>query len=167
MIHITLKPAFMTDPAVDALGRSMAGYSELMSEEQVHEANRGCWVLGARADREQYVLFSFDGIVRQAMEIDRIVPAGGRRAFEGPVLGPGHPVYDAYVGKPSPIRTRNPVAYIDSVLGRRCRCGCGSEVAKGYFLPGHDQKAIHDRVAKVGSVRDFLAWFDEQWSGEP
>jgi hypothetical protein len=28
------------------------------------------------------------------------------------------------------------------------------------FMPGHDQRAIHERIAKIGSVKDFLAWFD-------
>jgi hypothetical protein len=27
-------------------------------------------------------------------------------------------------------------------------------------LPGHDQRAIHDRIAKLGGVREFIEWFD-------
>ncbi|MEV0937232.1 hypothetical protein [Streptomyces phaeochromogenes] len=73
-------------------------------------ANRGCWVFGERADREQYALLSAQGIVRQAIEIDGLVSvAGGRRAIEGRFLEAGHLVHDAYVGKPQPVAAaRNP-----------------------------------------------------------
>ncbi|WP_327188188.1 hypothetical protein [Streptomyces sp. NBC_01334] len=46
-------------------------------------ANRRCWVLGERADREQYALLSAQGIVRQAIEI------GGRRAIVGSIASSG------------------------------------------------------------------------------
>ena len=164
MLHITLGAARAVNPREDPLGRSIVGYAEWMTAEELHEANRGCWVLGERADREQFALFSYDGIVRQAMQIDRIVPAGERRALEGTVLGRGHDVYDAFVGKPAPTRTRNPVAYVETeVAAPACACGCGAAVTKGYFVPGHDQKAVHERVAKVGTVREFIEWFDEVW----
>src|SRR4051812_104087 len=72
---------------------------------------------------------------------------------------------DAYVGKHAE-GTRNPIRYEDSPfdLGA-CRCGCGAET-KSLFLPGHDQRAIHARIAQVGSVAAFLDWFDDTWSGE-
>jgi hypothetical protein len=30
------------------------------------------------------------------------------------------------------------------------------------WLPGHDQRAIHQRIARdfAGSVRDFISWYD-------
>ena len=28
------------------------------------------------------------------------------------------------------------------------------------FLPGHDQRAIHDRINQIGTVSEFLDWFD-------
>jgi hypothetical protein len=57
---------------------------------------------------------------------------------------------------------RNPITYFESEYAARvCGCGCGAEVTLGYFLPGHDQKALHDRVAKIGTVHDFILWFDE------
>ncbi|MGY3567928.1 hypothetical protein [Sinomonas sp. RB5] len=40
-----------------------------------------------------------------------------------------------------------------------CRCGCGQPSSRD-FLPGHDQRAIHERIKKVGTVSDFLDWFD-------
>jgi hypothetical protein len=166
VLHITLGPGRVVDPRVDELGRERVGYDDTMTEAELYEANRGCWVLGGRADREQFALFSFNRVVRQAIAIDRLVETGARRAIEGFILGPGHLVFDAYVGKETPIGiVRNPITYFDSAVGRRsCACGCGAEVAKGYFLPGHDQRAIHDRIARVGSVVDFLDWFDTHYA---
>ena len=161
MLSITLGDRRPVDPAVDPLGRSYVGYSPDMTDEELYEANRGCWVLGARADREQFALISHGGEVKMAIAISRLVPAGARRAIEGKVLGPGDEVYDTYVGGPSPVQARNPVNYFDAPIGYRlCKCGCGEKVVLGRFLPGHDQTAIHARIAKVGTVADFLDWFD-------
>lgn len=163
MLHITLGPARPAD-VDDALGRSMVGYDRNMSETELHEANRGCWVLGKQADRETYALFSFEGTVVQAMEIADVVPAGSRRALVGRVLEAGHPVHDKFVSRAAPIRHRNPVGYFDDVADRRaCSCGCGQELPRGDFAPGHDQRAIHERIRRVGTVKDFLAWFDARF----
>lgn len=164
MLHITLGKKRDADPD-DALGRSCVGFEEGMTEAELYEANRGCWVLGTRADDEQYALVSFGGKVRQAIEIDQVVfiPARNRRAIEGRVLTKGHPVYNKYVGKASPvIGVRNPITYFDDDDDLRvCACGCGTEMTSARdFMPGHDQRAIHERIAKIGSARDFLAWFD-------
>ena len=165
MLHITLGPARPVDPNEDELGRSRVGFGEDMDEQELYEANRGCWVLGARAHRQQYALVSFDQVVRQAIAIDRLVQTGGRRAIEGRILAAGDPVYDTYVGRPTPVgRVRNPITYFEATVGRRlCFCGCGEEVSLGYFLPGHDQRAIHERIARVGTVVDFLRWFDRNY----
>lgn len=168
MLHITLGPARPVDPNVDELGRSRVGFDENMTAQALYEANRGCWVLGARADREQYALVSFDQVVQQAIAIDRIVlaaPGRSRRAIEGRILVTGDPVYDAYVNKPTPVgRVRNPITYFEAPVGRRlCFCGCGEEVSLGHFLSGHDQRAIHERIARVGTVVDFLRWFDRNY----
>lgn len=32
------------------------------------------------------------------------------------------------------------------------------------FIAGHDQTAIHKRIAKVGGVVQFLDWFDKVWT---
>ena len=135
-----------------------------MSEDELHEANRGCWVLGRRADAELFCLFSYEGTVVQAMEIERIVEVPPRRALEGRVLKPGDPIFDLFVGGCSPVRARNPIGYFEHRLGQAmCWSGCGNDVPKGQFLPGHDQRAIHDLIAKIGTVADFIAWFDETW----
>jgi len=87
-----------------------------------------------------------------------------RRAIEGKILKPGHEVYDAYVGKPSPVPAqRNPIRYYSAPVGQKpCRCGCGGLVSSGDFVIGHDQKALYDRIKRVrdGTVVAFLAWFD-------
>lgn len=107
---------------------------------------------------------SFEGVVRQAIEIESIEPVerGGRSVVHGTILEPGHPVYDRYVGKTSPVQgLRNPVTYFDDAAdGRTCRCGCGGTAMKGDFLPGHDQTALHARVKEIGTVAEFLDWFD-------
>jgi hypothetical protein len=98
------------------LTRTWAGWDEGLTPEEVYDAGRGWWKLGERALRERYAVLVSRNTVRQAIEITGWNPEGlidGRRAFEGKVLGPGHPVYDRYVGKPLVVRSRNPVGYID------------------------------------------------------
>jgi hypothetical protein len=164
MLHITLGPERPVDPEHDELGRDRVGFSPTMSELALYDANHGCWKLGPRAKNEQYMIVSFDGVVRQAVEIESIEPVtrGSRSVVNGKVLRAGHPVYDKYVGKPSPVQgVRNPVTYFeDEVDGRPCRCGCGGSVEGRDFLPGHDQTALHARVKQIGTVSEFLDWFD-------
>jgi hypothetical protein len=163
MIHITLGPMRYVNPKGDQLSRDHVGWDPHMDDEALFRANHGCWVLGERAEREQYALLSAEGVVRMAIEIDRLRPVdGGRKVMEGRYLVPGDEVYDAYVGRESPVEpTRNPVTYFDSPHGgRMCHCGCGETVATGWFVIGHDQRALHARVAKIGTVREFIDWFD-------
>jgi hypothetical protein len=72
-------------------------------------------------------------------------------------------VYQAYVGQPTPdsARVRNPVTYFDSTVGGwPCGCGCGEEIYAGEFVRGHEQTALHQRVAQIGTIPEFLRWFD-------
>ncbi|MEV7396690.1 DUF3883 domain-containing protein [Aeromicrobium sp. NPDC092404] len=116
MLHIRLGELRQVDPMSDDLGRSFVGYRAGMTDAQVYEANRGCWRLGARAQDERYAIFSFDGIVRQALEISSVEAApkrSMRSVVYGRVLGPGHHVHDTYVGRPAPeSRGRNPISYV-------------------------------------------------------
>jgi hypothetical protein len=142
------------------------GWDGKMSDEALFCANRGCWVLGERAEKEQYALLSFDGKVCMAIEIDRLVPVtGGRKAIKGRFLKAGDAVYNAYAGEDTPAEpARNPITYFDSLHDTRLYgCGCGEPVAGDWFLTGHDQKALHARVAKIGTVREFLDWFDSTY----
>lgn len=164
MLHITLGPERPVDPGKDELGRDRVGFSPTMSELALYDANHGCWKLGARANKEQYMIVSFGGLVRQAVEIESIAPVtrGDRSVVHGPILRAGHPVYDKHVGKTSPVQgVRNPVTYFDDDAdGRPCRCGCGGVAVGKDFLLGHDQTALHNRVRQIGTVAEFLDWFD-------
>lgn len=164
MLHITLGPERKVDPKVDELGRDRVGFTETMSPLALYDANHGCWKLGERAQKERFMLVSYAGIVRQAVEIDHIEPVGdrGRSVVHGKVLAAGHRVYDTYVDKESPVQgVRNPVTYFeDDVELKPCRCGCGGAVGGKDFLQGHDQTALHERVGQIGTVSEFLDWFD-------
>lgn len=171
MIHITLSAERrLDDPSSDALGRDRVGYAETMSSLALYDANHGTWVLGPKADTERFALFTFKGVVRQAVEIDRLekVDTGGghqhgRSIIHGRILEAGSPVYDQYVGKTSPVQgVRNPVTYFNENVASPCLCRCGGSVASARpgFLPGHDQTALHDRVRQIGTVAEFLIWFD-------
>ncbi|MFE7332360.1 hypothetical protein ACFU8W_47445 [Streptomyces sp. NPDC057565] len=145
------------DPNSDPLQRSQTGWSNGLSDQQLYEVARGVWVMpGSRVERERFAVVNGGGIIRPAMEIDRVVDVpGGRRSFEGCILGPGHPVYDHYVGKPAPNGVQqNPITYFTSPLdNRKCNCGCGKLIERGDFLPGHDQRAIHEEtVLRVPAI---------------
>ena len=116
MLHIRLGELRQVDPMADDLGRSYVGFREGMSDAEMYEANRGCWRLGARAQDERYAIFSFDGIVRQAVEISSVEPAprrSMRSVVYGRVLAKGERIYDTYVNGPAPeSRGRNPIAYV-------------------------------------------------------
>jgi hypothetical protein len=167
LIQVTLGRARAVDPALDPLRRSRLGWSPGLSHDELYGVARGTWTLGERVRRERFVVVCADGLVWQAIEIERIVDTpDGRRAFEGRVLHRGHEVHDTYVGGPAPNgRQRNPITFFDSAFDRRlCACGCGNPVGRGDFMSGHDSRAVHERVARVGSVVAFLEWFDRTWT---
>lgn len=181
MIVITLSAERYSDTnerETDPLGRDRVGYAPTMSDVALYDANRGMWVIGDdRARTERYALFVYDGITRQAVEITSIDKLPWRRphdappksAITGSILEPGHRIYDAYVGKPSPLpRLKNPVRYYDApeehdlIVQPLCGCGCGDQtVERGQvFVPGHEQTALHQRVKEIGTIEEFIAWFD-------
>ena len=172
MIHITLSTEQSRDPKTEPLGRDCVGYREGMTQAELYYANHGTWVIGRNRRHECYALFAFRGEVKQAVEIksiERLVvrdpddTRDDRCVIHGTILEVGHPVFDTYVDKPSPLGAgRNPVRYFDSPLdtGAPCRCGCGETVVGKDFQTGHDQTALHDRVRQIGTVADFLDWFD-------
>lgn len=45
-----------------------------------------------------------------------------------------------------------------------CRCGCGETPNPGSEWPpgGHDHRAVHQRIARIGSTVEFCDWFDQQ-----
>jgi hypothetical protein len=146
MLHITLTTKTPTDDPTDPLDRTFYGWGEHDTTEENWRNNCGYWVLGARANRESYVLFSHNAQhnVVMAAKIQSIVDAAGkpgRKIIKGEPLPDDHPVYQAYVGKPTPesARVRNPVTYFDSTVGGwLCGCGCGDEIFAGEFLRWFD-----------------------------
>ncbi|MFE7711783.1 hypothetical protein ACFU6I_39895 [Streptomyces sp. NPDC057486] len=80
----------------DPLQRSQIGWSNGLSYQRLYEVARGVRVMhGSRVERERFAVVNGGRIIRLAMEIDRVVDVpGGRRSFEGCILGPGHPVHD-------------------------------------------------------------------------
>lgn len=175
MLQITIRDREQV--AGDPLGRDAVGYAPDLSPARLFEAARGCWVMDAdKARQEHYALFVYSGRlpqvsgkVVQAVRIDGITtvdtPDGKRRSvIEGRVLRPGDPVHDAFVGKTAPAEAgRNPVKYFaDPLDAVPCRCGCGTPVQRGQFVAGHDAQALYARVARIGTVAEFLDWFDAQ-----
>jgi len=132
-----------------------------MTVDELYEAARSAWKFGRRAEKERYALVIYRDKVLQAIEIDHLEDTDepGRRAIHGRPLGPGDSVHEAWVGKDME-GTRNPIRYFDAPQDRTpCLCGCGRLVI-GDFVAGHDQRAIHERIAKIGSVAQFIRWFD-------
>ncbi|MEV0343659.1 hypothetical protein AB0H49_32065 [Nocardia sp. NPDC050713] len=149
-------------------GRTWVGWEEGQSDNLTYKINRGVWKLGPRAAKERYATFSYDGIVRAAVEVDHIedvdlVDGGVKQAVVARVLESGDAAYEMLVGR-TVDAFRNPVTYIPDELGapRQCECGCGTAVSGGrQFVPGHDQRAIHNRIREGwGTTVDFIRWFD-------
>jgi hypothetical protein len=79
---------------------------------------------------------TFGGIVPQAIEIDHIEKVihrastdkrDDRSVSHGEILRAGHPVYDEFVNKPSPVQgVRNPVTYFDSTHDSTARVCAGA-----------------------------------------
>jgi hypothetical protein len=166
MIQVIMTEERRVDPKVDELGRDRCGYAPTMSPLAAFDANRGTWTIGPEAAaRERYAVFVYQGIGIQAIEIRSVSRTPlGKAVFNGEILEPGHPVHDTYVGKTAPKpNMRNPVTYFESPLddGAPCRCGCGLFATHGKpFIQGHDQTALHDRVRRIGTVAEFMDWFD-------
>src|SRR4051812_23339425 len=151
MLHIKLHDKRAIDRASDPMDREWVGYDPHLPADVLFEQNRGRWVLGPRADRQEYALFSYTGdhTIKFVAEIDGFEPVGHKRAIVGRVLSDDHPVARHWVGAPAPDSFRNPTTYITEPGGSTCACGCGEAVpGNRMFVPGHDQKAIHARIGK-------------------
>src|SRR4051794_9020650 len=168
MLHIKLHDRREIGPN-DPMGRDWVGYDPTLSDDELFDQNRGRWVLGSRADREEYAVFSYTGdhTVKFVAQIDGYEPVGNKRAIVGGVLAPDHPIAQRWLGKAAPDNHRNPATYVvDPDSGTKtCACGCGEAIpANRVFAPGHDQKAVHERITRRwGSTLGFIRWFDEAY----
>lgn len=157
--------------STDSLGRDWAGWFPRMTEQEAYEAGRGAWKLGPRADQETFAVIVGGKTVRAVVEIESITDPDedDRRSLIGHVLEPGHPLREAYYDQPDPSTStsRNPIGYTElpeelEFRMRDCACGCGTQTKRD-FAPGHDQKAIHDRIKTHfdGSTLTFIHWMDQ------
>ena len=169
-INFKLGPLTKVDPSTDDMSRMIIGWSERQSPQETYEMNRGVWLLGTRAQRERYATFSHDGQVKVAVRIDgleeipsKVAGARSKSAIIGHVLDESEPAFADLISL-SVDGHRNPVTYLDEPGGaaRTCACGCGAPVGGSRaFLPGHDQRAVHERIAQEwGTTLDFIIWFD-------
>ncbi len=166
MLVLKVELSQEVNPKNDPLGRSEIGYRFDMTDAELFEATRGVWRLGKPAERETVALVTLHGEVLLVVEINRLVQFATttRRAIEGRIVQPGEPLYDEWMGRMVTVgHSRNPVAYLPN-HPRLCRCGCGLTVDGAHeFATGHDLKALQTRVKKIGSVAQFLDWFDARW----
>jgi hypothetical protein len=154
------------------MGRDWWGYDKTVPADQLYPRNRGRWKLNRlRASREDYVLYSHNGTVKYVIEIhDTEQFRDNRIGFIGEVLPADHPVARRWVDKPAPDSNRNPVSYYyEPGDSRTCRCGCGDPVSPDRaFAPGHDQRAIHDRITeRWGDAVKFITWYDATFRSNP
>ncbi len=168
MLIITLGARTLNNEADNSfLPRTHNGWDPSLSEQETYDAGRGWWRMAAGGEGERLALIVGGGVVRLAVAIDKWETQDGRRAFSGQILQKGDPAHDRFVGKPDPSgsTSRNPARYwtAKNLSGQytSCLCGCGVEV-RHQWLPGHDQRAIHDRIRRDfgGNVGDFVAWYD-------
>ncbi|GAB2451931.1 hypothetical protein [Nocardia tengchongensis] len=166
---VRFKLGYYSPVTDDPLQREHVGYFPRMTEEEAWAAGRGVWKANKeRLSREKFALIIGDGQVCAVAEIHGVSVHEDRVAVDGEVLAQGHPVRDAWMGKPDPVvnASQNPVGYCDlpeeaAFRERPCGCGCG-EISTRDFLPGHDVRAFQDRVRRMfgGSALEFIRWVD-------
>jgi hypothetical protein len=117
-----------------------------------------------KVTRQRFALIVGEGLVRAVGEITGLSVHGDRVALEGTAIGEGHPVHDAYIGKPDLVATgsQNSVGYCDLPEEHSfvfTPGGCGDTTDRD-FLPGHEVRAIQARVRAHfgGSALKFIQW---------
>ena len=153
----------------DCLGRAYIGCFPRMTEDEAWQAGRGVWKMNrSRAAAERFALIAGMGKVLAVAEVEGLTQHGDRFALEGHPLTAGHPLHDAYIGRPDPLQ---PVAELRHLRQparrgplriRPCACGCGQETDRD-FAPGHELKAIQARVREHfgGSALALIQWIDK------
>src|SRR5437763_918262 len=116
LMAIRLKLGSYEPVEADPLNRDSIGYFPRMSEAEAWEAGRGVWRMSTeKITRQKFALIVAEGRVRAVGEITGHTVHGDRIALEGQALAEGHPVRDAYFGRPDPVATgsQNPVGYCE------------------------------------------------------
>jgi hypothetical protein len=164
----------------DPLGRGYVGYFPRMTEDEAWEAGRGVWKVNKdKISRQRFALITGEGTVRAVAEVtgyaEHHTDTGTRVALNGALLPAGHPLRDAYLGRPDPVAngSQNPVGYCDlpeeqPYLVRPCACGC-NQTSDRDFLPGHDVRAIQQRVRDQfdGSPLKLITFLDRHATAIP
>jgi hypothetical protein len=170
LLHIKLGDRCPASPD-DLMGRDWWGYDPNVPDDELFQRNCGRWKLNrSRANREDYVLYSYKGTIKYVAEIHGADELGDRVVLTGRVLKADDPVYQRWVGAPAPDGNRNPVHYYyDPSSSRTCRCGCGEPVPPDRaFVPGHDQRAVHERITEQwGDTVGFINWYDLTFRNSP
>src|ERR1039457_409030 len=92
----------------DCLGRSYIGCFPRMTENEAWQAGRGVWKMKrSRAAAERLALITGTGKVFAVTEIEGVAQYGERITLEGQPLAAGHPLYDAYIGRPDPLANQS------------------------------------------------------------
>lgn len=156
----------------DDFGRTWAGWSPQRTLRELYDVNRRGWRLGARAVHERWATFSHtfpDGprvvLVVEIECVEDVARSGEqpKQAIRGRILDASDPMHAALMAL-DVDRHRNPVTYLPDPpeAARTCACGCGGTPAPASaFLSGHDQRAVHERIARRwGSTLEFVRWFD-------
>lgn len=117
-MHIMLRRKSLANDPTDPLRRIHSGWDPAEPLEMNWANNHGYYTIGRRADDEEFVLFSFRPIQKivMAARVDAIVDAvgkPGKRIVEGRLLPQDHPIWQKWVGQPTPEHclVRNPVTY--------------------------------------------------------
>jgi len=123
-----------------------------------------------KAARQKFALIVGEGLVCAVGQVTGFAVHAGRIELQGHPLPEGHPVREAYLGRPDPVEngSQNPVGYCDlpeeqQFVQAPCHCGCGQSTDRD-FLPGHDVRAMQARVRQHfgGSPLRFVQWVDAQ-----
>lgn len=120
---------------------------------------------GHRGERPERFVVAVVAVER-IKHIPSLSDERAKQASIGLVLAAGDADYDSLIGQPVDGH-RNRATYGLNPTGatRTCACGCDGDVAGNrVFLPGHDQRAIHDRIAQErGTALGFVEWFDDTY----
>lgn len=82
-------PAEIDDPVL--LVRITKTYRPNLTADELYDATRGSWVLGARRESVEYVLSVHDGVVQEVYRVDRWAPGGSTEYLTDVHSGPHSP----------------------------------------------------------------------------
>jgi hypothetical protein len=118
------RPVEIREPTV--LIRINRLYRPDMTAAELYDATRGAWKVGPARDRVRYGFAVFEGVVREAYEIDRWLPAGSTFSTRHP-RGVNAPGRWEFIGRVAPDYVRD--RYVDGYVGHLFRPGAQNPIA--------------------------------------